>query len=217
MPKRSPEEIWRRLVDEAGEDEIEQAAGVSVAQAEKDLAQAGFDVAAERAKADALMRELEAEAPVSGKMAVVTALWDAPIAPVTRVPEPERKERKRSIVLVAIAILVAGAMTVLIPTVLIPLLRHDEINADRWEASTPSRKEQAVILRRHAADACREHRWDGCRQALDGAQGLDPAGEETPEVRTLRKALEEATTPPPAPPTSPDKSRDIKNKAPDIK
>jgi hypothetical protein len=57
--KRSPEELWRQLVEEAGEDEIERAARVSVAQAEKELADAGFDVAAERAKAEALIRDLE--------------------------------------------------------------------------------------------------------------------------------------------------------------
>ena len=51
MSPRSPEAIWQRLVDEAGEDAIEAAAAVSVAQAERDLAAAGFDVAAERAAA----------------------------------------------------------------------------------------------------------------------------------------------------------------------
>jgi hypothetical protein len=56
---RSAEELWRRVVEEAGEDEIERAASVSVAQAEKELAEAGFDVAAERARGEALLDELE--------------------------------------------------------------------------------------------------------------------------------------------------------------
>jgi hypothetical protein len=59
MPKRSAVEVWQQLVDEAGEDEIDRAASVTVAQAEKDLADAGFDVAAERARAAARLRELE--------------------------------------------------------------------------------------------------------------------------------------------------------------
>jgi sirohydrochlorin ferrochelatase len=59
MPKPDALEIWRQLVDEAGEDEIDRAASVTVAQAEKDLADAGFDVAAERARAAALLRKLE--------------------------------------------------------------------------------------------------------------------------------------------------------------
>jgi hypothetical protein len=58
---RSPQSLWKELVDEAGEDAIEAAAAVSVAQAERDLAAAGFDVAAERAAALAWLDELEAK------------------------------------------------------------------------------------------------------------------------------------------------------------
>ena len=53
------ERLWQKLVDETGEALIEEAAAVSVAQAEKDLAAWGFDVAAERAKAEAFLVELE--------------------------------------------------------------------------------------------------------------------------------------------------------------
>jgi hypothetical protein len=59
MPARSPESLWQQLVDEAGDDAVERAVAVSVAQAEKDLAAAGFDVAAERARALALIAALE--------------------------------------------------------------------------------------------------------------------------------------------------------------
>jgi hypothetical protein len=59
MPPRSPESLWQQLVDEAGDDAIERAAAVSVAQAERDLAAAGFDVAAERALANARVVALE--------------------------------------------------------------------------------------------------------------------------------------------------------------
>jgi hypothetical protein len=47
--------LWQKLVDEAGEELIEEAAAVSVAQAEKDLAAWGFDVVAERARAEAFL------------------------------------------------------------------------------------------------------------------------------------------------------------------
>jgi hypothetical protein len=50
-------------VDEAGKAEIEQAAGVSVEQAEKELAEAGFDVDEERAKAEELLADLEGGLP----------------------------------------------------------------------------------------------------------------------------------------------------------
>jgi hypothetical protein len=46
------------LVEEAGEALIDEATAVSVAQAEKDLADAGFDVAAERAAGEAVIASL---------------------------------------------------------------------------------------------------------------------------------------------------------------
>jgi hypothetical protein len=58
MAPRTEEEVWQALVDEAGELLIEEAASVSVEQAEKELAEAGFDVAAERARAEAFLASL---------------------------------------------------------------------------------------------------------------------------------------------------------------
>jgi hypothetical protein len=58
MPPRSPEALWQDLVDEAGDDAVEQAASVRVADAARDLAAAGFDVAAERAVAVARIAAL---------------------------------------------------------------------------------------------------------------------------------------------------------------
>ncbi len=62
-PPRSPAEVWRQLVEEAGEEEIDRAARVSVAKAERELAEAGFDVDAERAKADGLLDWLDGGQP----------------------------------------------------------------------------------------------------------------------------------------------------------
>jgi hypothetical protein len=59
MSPRNPVEVWQQLLDEAGEEEIERAASVTVAQAEKVLARAGFDVDAERAKAEGLLEWLD--------------------------------------------------------------------------------------------------------------------------------------------------------------
>ncbi len=59
MSPRSPVEVWRQLVEEAGEEAIDLAASVSVAQAETELARAGFDVDAERAKAEGLLEWLD--------------------------------------------------------------------------------------------------------------------------------------------------------------
>lgn len=59
MSPRSPIEVWRQLVEEAGADAIERAASVSAAQAETELARAGFDVDAERATAEGLLDWLD--------------------------------------------------------------------------------------------------------------------------------------------------------------
>jgi len=59
MPPRRPESLWQQLVDEAGDDAVERAVAVTEAQAEKDLASAGFDVKAERARAMAHIAALE--------------------------------------------------------------------------------------------------------------------------------------------------------------
>lgn len=56
---RNSEALWRRLIEEAGDEAIEAAASVSVGEAERDLAAAGFDVAAERAVAQAWIDALE--------------------------------------------------------------------------------------------------------------------------------------------------------------
>jgi len=65
MDKRTLQQIWQDLVDEAGEAAIERAAAVSVEQAEEELEEAGFDVEAERARAEAFLDEL-AGGSVSG-------------------------------------------------------------------------------------------------------------------------------------------------------
>lgn len=59
MPPRSPAALWQQLVDEAGEDAVDAAVAVTVAEAERDLTAAGFDVAAERRVALATIAALE--------------------------------------------------------------------------------------------------------------------------------------------------------------
>ena len=98
MPKPNPEEVWRQLADEAGDDAVDEAANVSVAQAEKELAAAGFDVAADRATAEAFLRELERGSP----------LRELEAGPPLRGPR-----RPRSVVIVlsvAAALAAAGAV-----------------------------------------------------------------------------------------------------------
>jgi hypothetical protein len=57
--KPTKKEVWDRLMWEAAEAEIDAAASVSVAEAEEYLAANGFDVAEERARAEAFLTALE--------------------------------------------------------------------------------------------------------------------------------------------------------------
>ena len=61
-PPRDPmpvaDDLWKQLVDEAGEAAVDSAAGISASEAERDLKAAGFDTNAERAKAEAAIAVL---------------------------------------------------------------------------------------------------------------------------------------------------------------
>jgi len=90
----TPENLWQRLVDEAGEDTVESAAGASVAQAERDLVAAGFDVKAERARAEALIDELTggASSPKGTREAATEpTAWVSGAAPAARRSPPSRR------------------------------------------------------------------------------------------------------------------------------
>jgi hypothetical protein len=58
--RRTAAELWQHLVDEAGEDLINEAAAVTPEQAAKELAEAGFDLDAEKKAADQFLEDLRA-------------------------------------------------------------------------------------------------------------------------------------------------------------
>ena len=88
------ERLWQKLVDEAGEELIEEAAAVSVAQAEKDLAAWGFDVAAERARAEAFLVSLETAVAEEGVAEAVAQ--EAPTSSPERPDRAGKSERKKA-------------------------------------------------------------------------------------------------------------------------
>jgi hypothetical protein len=96
---RTAGEIWDKLAEEAGEDAIERASSVSVGHAERELREAGFDVAAERAKADALMDRLETKDAASEGH---EAGW------VSMPPPPSRKSASRTSIWLWAAVLAAA-------------------------------------------------------------------------------------------------------------
>ena len=186
MPKPDPKETWRELVDEAGEAEIEKAAQVSVAQAEKELAAAGFDVAAERAKGEAFLADIEAGRPVSGLTATAAPPKPPGVAEVipmahaktagAAAPSRPRMNRMWWLAAAAAAAVVVGAIA--IPT------------ANVVVSASP--KEHADALRREATAACKARRYAECEKQLDEARALDPDGEQAADVKAQRELLQRA-------------------------
>jgi hypothetical protein len=178
MSMQQPKNLWQELVDEAGEEEIERAASVSVEEAEAELAAAGFDVAAERAKASAFLDALE-----SGTFEAAPQVREAEPAP----PSPRRNRRSPRPVVMWLA--AAATMTVAGGAVYAALHEHAP-------APTPSPPpvESAVRepvaaseLRRQAVAACDAQQWSECLALLDEARAADPDGDAKPAVKATRE------------------------------
>ncbi len=97
----SPEDLWNRLVEEAGEDAITDAASVQVTRAEQDLREAGFDVKAEREQASTWIAGLTGETTPALE-------GTAPAAPTALVTgtalERRRPPTSRRALLIAVAV-----------------------------------------------------------------------------------------------------------------
>jgi hypothetical protein len=192
---RLESDLWKQLVADAGaeaDDALARAAALSVAEAEAELTAAGFDVAAERAKASAFLDaledgtlDIEPEAPHS--VAAVAVAQDPP--PV------HRTRRQRPVVFwlgaAAAAAVAGGALYAALhqaptpgPTPLPPL------PAPSTPAPLPSAVPDLVAaadLRHQAAAACDAAEWSACLEKLDRARAGDPAGDDAPAVKALRR------------------------------
>jgi len=180
MSERKHADLWRELADEAGEDAIDRAATVSVAQAEAELKAAGFDVAAERAKASAFVDALGSEA------ASPTAKETAP-----RPTEGTRRKGPRA----RVVWLAAAASLAAIGGTLYATLQPPELvgsppppTPSRSAPVVPSATDLAVAaeLRRKASAACDAKQWSVCLAKLDDARAVDPGGDDALAVKTLR-------------------------------
>jgi hypothetical protein len=105
----APEDLWRRLVEEAGDDPVESAAAVSVSQAERELKAAGFDTKAERERASALIRELTGEGPSASVPSVPSQPASEPTAWVGPASQPGRRSSTSRYALLLAAALAAVA------------------------------------------------------------------------------------------------------------
>ncbi len=214
MAKRSVQEVWTKLVDEAGEDEIARAAEVSVAEAEAELRAAGFDIGKENAAANRLIAELMSRdsdrdfdpgAPQTVSLEDAAARDRADVtAGAGRVSEAWSVETNtsiypptpRSIWLMAAGFSVAiGGLAVVKRDAIVAFFRDDTNHQD--DKSSPRQREtRAAAARTEAQAACARDAFDECEARLDEARGLDPAGEDKPEIASLRQRISKAHAPP---------------------
>jgi hypothetical protein len=171
--KRTPEELWKAVEKAALDDEMEQAASMSVADAEKELAAAGFDVEAEKAEARAWREEL------LGGSAATPAKPPLSLAQVRSLRPPPRRPIVLWLAAAATSLAVGGGWV---------FARLGPEVVGQPPPPGPS------DLRHQAFDACHTSRWQQCLARFDEAARLDPAGDADPEVQAQRatalKALE---------------------------
>ncbi len=198
MPAMTREELlWQKLVDETGEELIEQAAAVSVAQAERELAEAGFDVQAERARAEAFLASLEGTAasePTAAQVAVQEALKESRQRVEKRAEAGRRKPRPVAVWLAAAAAVTAGAAVAYVET------RPEEGPAPSpttppsTASPAPTPPDLVAAARDLGASRrgrCNSGRAEECLSLLDDAKKKDPAGEERDDVKALRQQAED--------------------------
>jgi hypothetical protein len=183
VTKPSAREVWQGLVDEAGDELIAAAEQMSDEDVEKELADAGFDLDAEHAKADAFLDALERGDPLPDEQPV-SAIVAIPKDPAKVLPLPVRRKRPR----VAVMALVAAA-TVTVGGALYALTRQ----ADHHQPEPPplppppsSNLDRAKELRKDAAVAYDAKDYEGCLRDLQKAKELDLAGDSDEGVRSLR-------------------------------
>jgi len=207
MTTLTPEELWQTLLDETGDALIEEAAAVSLAQAEQELAAAGIDVAEVYGQADSFLASLRAGAagdaesadvsderdPVSQRVVARAVDQEAP----SRRALPSRK-RARVVpmwVAAAAATVTAGAAVAYVATRpnegTPPAPTTPPSTATPPPPASVDLVAQAGDLRRRAAAACNEGHPEQCMALLDDAREKDPAGEAREDVKALRHQAED--------------------------
>ncbi len=171
MTKPTARQVWRQLVDEAGEDEIAAILSLTQEQVDAELAGvAGFDARKEQAAADAFLDDLASGALEAG-MGLTAAPAHVPEEPpssgVVAVAQPPEQPPEPS---------PAPSFNP----------KPDLVAAADW--------------RRKATAACDAKKWEECLANLDIARAIDPDGDETPAVKATRaKAIKGVLDKPPTP------------------
>ena len=176
MTKRTASELWNDLEGAAVKAELDSVLAMTPEERRRELRAAGFDLEKVHAQAGALFASIApASAPASAS---------AP-APVTVL----RPKRWRLAVVLPVGLALAAAVALVINAALpepIPTAIPPDI----------SPAYRAAAMRADARKSCKLHRWQDCLAELDDAKELDPAGDDTPEIKELRRAIAEGTAHP---------------------
>jgi hypothetical protein len=222
MTKPTASQVWRRIVDEAGDDEIAAILSLSQEEVDAELAGAGFDVQTERAKADQFLEDL-----VSGALEEMMGLGTAAPAPraqptsgIVAIAQPQqapvlarpRRRPRTSMVLLfaAIAAAAAGGATYVTlhhgapsPSPPAPEPHPEPSPSPSFVPPQPDLV-AAADWRNKAIGACDARKWEECLADLDIARAIDPDGDDTPAVKATRdRAIQGIVGKPPKP--TPDK------------
>jgi hypothetical protein len=173
--KRSPEDILNALDDGDIEDEVDRVAALTSTDVDRELASAGEDPGAIGAGAHAAFER--------GMHRRAKSLHGGP-------RRPHRGKYVRSWIGVAAVATSIGFAAVAVNTpMFVALLNGSNVGVTKPPDSDQAR---AAALRAEASAACARGLMEVCRARLDDARTVDPGGEDTAEVRELRKAIEGA-------------------------
>jgi hypothetical protein len=193
MTTRSSEEVWARMVEQAAEDvawrhAIDEVAAMSDEQLDAELRGVELDP-----------KELEREAvalfirppPEGGGQPVGENVFQRPVTPQRRRP------LAMAVWLVAAAVATAGAGGLLYTWLHHPSEQPapppppapspEPLPPPPVDSSLPIATMTPAELRAKAKAAFDDHRPDDCLKLLDDAKRVDPAGDATPEMKTLRQ------------------------------
>jgi hypothetical protein len=200
MPRRTTEDLWDAIEDDAARAERERIESMSPEEMRRELLQAGFDldqVSADAAQLAARLRGEAAPAPRRARAAAAGA-------------ERAAASRLRA-VSVRVSWLLAAALA-LVALVLVwrrvtsppsePIAQPITPDRAPWRpepvpSQAPPAPEDAIALRAGAVRDCEAGRWHECLAGLDRAKALDPGGEADPEVQRMRRVAAHALEPVP--------------------
>jgi hypothetical protein len=186
MDKLTPEETLKAVetFDEGtGDAEMDRVLAMTPEERDAELRAAGFDLAAVDAESDRLHAELVGE---PGR-----EVADAQVQPAREVVGRRRAPSRRW----AVGAWAAAAAIALpaLSLVAFHYLQPKEPVVIRPEPPPPdptaNLRRAAADLRQDATEGCAKELWGLCGDRLDEAQKLDPAGESTPDVQQMRRAI----------------------------